>query len=66
MTAERHEHYYRVDGYCACGRERPQPAGPNVRKDPDNRRTVILDRWPTEEEKDGGVRDQIARVRRGA
>ena len=38
---------------------------PRVTKDPDNRRTVILTRWPTKAEKDSGVREEIKKVRSG-
>lgn len=41
----------------------PTKSKPVVQKDPDNRRTVILDRWPTKVEKDAGVRDEIRKVR---
>jgi len=42
-----------------------KPVAPMVKKDPANRRTVILDRWPTEAEKNGGVRDAIRKMRVG-
>jgi len=38
--------------------------GPKMERDPDNPNTVILDRWPTEEEKEQFSKD-VRRVRRG-
>ena len=43
----------------------PTKAKVVVKKDPDNRHTVILDRWPTKAEKDAGVREEIRKARRG-
>lgn len=34
-----------------------------VERDPDNRRTVILDRWPTEKEKTKALREKIRKER---
>ena len=45
---------------------KPRPSGPVVKKDPDNSRTIILDRWPTKEEKDAGVREEIKKVRKSS
>ena len=38
--------------------------GPRITKDPGNRHTVILDRWPTGEEKEQFAKD-VRRVRGG-
>ena len=34
-----------------------------VTKDPENRQTIILDRWPTAEEKTNKFREEVAKVR---
>ena len=39
-------------------------SGPTITKDPANQRTVILDRWPTREEKEQFAED-VRSVRRG-
>jgi len=44
---------------------RKAKSGVQIEKDPDNRRTVILDRWPTEAEKNAGIGADIKKVRKG-
>jgi len=39
-------------------------SGPSITRDPDNRHTVILDRWPTKEEKAQFAED-VRRTRSG-
>ena len=38
---------------------------PVIKTDPNNPRTVILDRWPTEKEKTKLFRDQVTKIRKG-
>ncbi len=42
---------------------KPKAAGPKIAKDPDNKNTVILDRWPTKEEKEQFAKD-VRKARR--
>jgi len=42
----------------------PAKAAPKVTSDPDNPRTVKLDRWPIEREKTKAFRAKVASIRR--
>ena len=40
-----------------------KPAGVVMIRDPENRQTLILDRWPTAKEKTKAFREEVAKVR---
>ena len=45
--------------------ETQQLAAVEVHADPENRGTVVLDRWPDESEKDEQYQERVAKARKG-